>query len=394
MSPKELPKHNLELINKFKPKIAIIAPPFDSVPTKSGNAIYTIVEQIARLSKYKVILFSFKSKDENISTDIKEQIIYFSKKLSYRAIIQKIFGYRILKKIYGHSSFLFYDYYKFCYKLCSALGIRIVLQEEMIDILNKKYHFHGTIVLHIHAITNLNNWRKIQLKINEVIFVSNASYNYHKNIIKCPYRVIYNGIDLEQFRYDSTNLIKIKQRIDFLFVGRLISSKGILLLIKAFSKLTFPNISLSIIGDPEYQTDALFLDELFKNINKDKRIFFIGRVEQKRIFEYYNMADFVVCPSVGQEGLPKVITEALAMGRPVISSDRGGVKELIIDNYNGLIINDPINEFSIYEKLVYAIQNLEILRNNAFANVEIFRSKFSLQQMIKQFDEVFFNYLT
>jgi len=47
------------------------------------------------------------------------------------------------------------------------------------------------------------------------------------------------------------------------------------------------------------------------------------------------------------EGLPKVVTEALAMGVPVIASDRGGIWELLKEKKSGWLIADPVNAKSI-----------------------------------------------
>lgn len=387
-----LSKENLQYINNNHPEIAIIAPPLDSIPTKSGNAIYTLIEQIVKCSAKPIILFSVKPKSDDFRSTVNERIVYYPKEVK-KGVIQRILGYRITKRLFGHVNVHYYNYYRRCYITCEKLGINLVLQEESIEVLNIKYRFRGKIILHIHAMTNPAAWQKIKNNISEVIFVSRTSRGIHnKGHEKFASRVIYNGIDLDQFKIQKPEASE-RQPVTFLYVGRLNYQKGVLELCRAFSELIGLRVKLIIIGDPGLLPDKKFLQEFYYLVNLDNRIVFIGPVSQDQLAYYYNQADFIVCPSIGQEGLPKVISESLVMGRPVIASDRGGIKELVINNYNGLIIEEPVSKMTIKAQLESAFENHDQLCKNALTDAERERKELSLDKMVIEFDKLFDQHL-
>jgi len=386
-----LSKENLYYIKTKYPEIAIISPPLDSIPTRSGNAIYTLVEQIAKYSAKPIILFSVKPNSNSLKSLISERIIYYPKEVK-RSFIQRILGYRITKRIFGHYNIHYYSYYKACYQICRRVGIKLVLQEDSIEALNLKYKFQGKIILHIHAITRPEAWQKIKNNICEIVFVSRTSKEIHnKGHEKFTSKVILNGIDLNLFRIQRSG--EKRDIITFLFAGRMSHSKGLLQLCRAFSLITNPKVRLLIIGDPHYQTDDGFLNEFHRLIHRDSRIDFIGPISNEHISDYYNHTDFVVCPSIGQEGLPKVISESLVMGIPVITSDRGGIRELIINNYNGLIIEEPVCEVTIKAMLESAVEKHYQLCQNAFTDAQRVRNVLSLEKMVNEFDKLFNQHL-
>ena len=384
-----LTSENLKFIKNHQPQIAIIAPPLDSIPTPSGNAVYTLVEQIAQFSSKPLLVFSIKPSKSGFKSSIDEQIIYYPKKIK-EGIIQRVLGYRITKRIFGHFNLHYYPYFKYCYKICTRIGIKLVLQEESIEILNCGYGFNGNIIIHVHQLTNQQSWKGIIANVCEVVFVSRTSMERHnKGHERFPARVIYNGIDLGLFKINRPETLREKSIISFLYVGRLNFQKGVLSLINAFSGIPNQSIQLIIIGNPEILPEPKFLEEFYNLMRKDNRISFEGPKAQHQLPQFYIEADFVVCPSIGQEGLPKVVSESLVMGTPVIASDRGGVKELIVNDFNGLIIDEPVSELTIREKLICAIENTDQLCRNALDDAEKVRKKLSLGKMVEEFDELF-----
>ena len=117
----------------------------------------------------------------------------------------------------------------------------------------------------------------------------------------------------------------------FLFVGRLVPHKGILDLISAFEQLTSENVQLMIAGDGP-------LREFVENkVQHNNKIHYAGRLIHEQLLEMYYIASVVVLPSHFEPwGL--VVNEAMAVGRPVIVSDRVGcIDDLIIHRKNGWI---------------------------------------------------------
>ena len=126
----------------------------------------------------------------------------------------------------------------------------------------------------------------------------------------------------------------------FVFVGRIVSDKGINELIKAFSELQAAEnnepagIKLLLVGGLENDLDPLN-PETLAEINQNKDIISVGFQQDVRSF--FAIADALVFPSY-REGFPNVVMQAGAMGLPSIVSDINGCNEIIIEGENGLII--------------------------------------------------------
>ena len=126
----------------------------------------------------------------------------------------------------------------------------------------------------------------------------------------------------------------------FVFVGRIVSDKGINELIKAFSELKtaenneLTSIKLLLVGGLESDLDPLH-PETLAEINHNKDIISAGFQQDVRPF--FAISDALVFPSY-REGFPNVVMQAGSMGLPSIVSDINGCNEIIVEGENGLII--------------------------------------------------------
>jgi glycosyltransferase involved in cell wall biosynthesis len=383
-------KSNIQFLESKKPKIAIIAPPLDSVPSQFGNAIYTLVEEIAKNSKHSIIVFSATNTGGLISS-ISDQIIYIDGNPKF-SIINKILGYRLSKLILNSNNFKYWSYYNKVYQIAKENKIEVLLQEEFSDLVSYIRSGKINIILHQHAVCNEVNWKRVRNKIKEIVFVSNSSkdkdnYSY-QGIIKS--RKIYNGINSDNFKKkEYTNK---QTATNLLYVGRINPEKGIIELIKAVQKLD--NITLKIIGDVNsLGSTPEFRNHLMTEMATSNSVTLVGIKKQNELADFYNWADFLICPSIGNEGLPKTITEAAVVGLPIIASNRGGVKEIVKNGLNGVIIEEPINEFSIKKAILYAVENYNILVENADDFSSEYANRFSNKTMVEKFDDLFDLYL-
>jgi glycosyltransferase involved in cell wall biosynthesis len=155
-----------------------------------------------------------------------------------------------------------------------------------------------------------------------------------------------NGIDIDFFKRNEIlekKSMKIKQDLgilnsDFvwLFIGRLVTDKGINELIIAFNEIssTNKNMKLVLVGNFEQDLDPLKIDTL--NIIEDNnKILLVGYKEDVR--PYYVLSDCLVFPSY-REGLPNVPMQAACFSLPIIATDINGCNEVVIDQINGLLI--------------------------------------------------------
>ena len=124
-------------------------------------------------------------------------------------------------------------------------------------------------------------------------------------------------------------------------IGSMSPRKGHEYLLRAFHivKKAVPNLSLIFIGHEE-KFIKKNLEELAKNLNVYDSVYFLGKKE--RIIDYYSMMDIFVLSSLC-EGIPLVILEAMQMGIPVVSTNVGGIPEMISNNETGILVpsQDP-----------------------------------------------------
>lgn len=123
----------------------------------------------------------------------------------------------------------------------------------------------------------------------------------------------------------------------FLFIGRLIRSKGIVEYLKAASliKSKWPDIECQVVGSYDStHPDRISKTELDEALNQND-IRWFDHVDDVR--DLIAAADVVVLPSY-REGMPRSILESMAMGKPIITTDVAGCNETVINGINGYLI--------------------------------------------------------
>jgi glycosyltransferase involved in cell wall biosynthesis len=141
-----------------------------------------------------------------------------------------------------------------------------------------------------------------------------------------------------------TNIIH--NNLDFVFLGRLESNKGVQLLIDAFSKENMPNLIL--IGDGQKY-------EELRSSNTSKNIKFLGFLPHKKATEILAQSYCLIVPSLWYEGFPMNIVESYSFGIPVIANNVGNLPFVVEDNVTGLLFDGSAN--SLREKVL-------LLKNN------------------------------
>jgi len=157
-----------------------------------------------------------------------------------------------------------------------------------------------------------------------------------------------------------------------LFVGRLTRDKGIPELVEAFMRLDkkFPNLRLMLVGC--FETEDPLPAKTRRQLERHRGIIFAGAVQD--IASYYAAADIVVLPS-HREGLPTVILEAQAAGRPVVGAAATGVVDLVTDGETGLLF--PVGDSAALSKAIARLLTDQVLvRKLEAAGQERVRHKF------------------
>jgi glycosyltransferase involved in cell wall biosynthesis len=140
-----------------------------------------------------------------------------------------------------------------------------------------------------------------------------------------------------------------------LFVGRLVKSKGLHLLIDIAKRLSLleKNVLFAILGD------GLLAEEMEEVARREKNIVFLGKVNNSELGAYYSAADVFIVPSTStMEGFPRVVIEALSCSIPVVASAIGCLPETI-DSSVGLLCDPSVEDF--VEKVLYCYEKPEEL---------------------------------
>ncbi|KPK62374.1 hypothetical protein AMJ83_11125 [candidate division WOR_3 bacterium SM23_42] len=202
------------------------------------------------------------------------------------------------------------------------------------------------------------------------------------------------GVNTQKFtaNKDKTSLRKrhgIKSKYVLLFVGKLVPKKGLTYLTEAMQYVTRKNkdVELIVIGGGPLREA---LTEQATSIGVSQYVKFLGWVDNDKLPEYYGLSDVVIVPSIvdarGEtEGMPVVIQEALASGRPVIASRVSGIPDVIVEGYNGWLIKerDPLELSNKIEEVLRSA-DLETVGANAVLTAR----KYDWSETAKKFKEV------
>jgi starch synthase len=162
-------------------------------------------------------------------------------------------------------------------------------------------------------------------------------------------RIIYNGIDIQQYRPTEAPEVLRRYGIDpekpfVLFVGRITHQKGIMHLLRAaeYFKEGVPLVLCASDPDtPEIgRATARKIEEL--RARSPREIVWISKfVPREDVIPIYSQAAVFVCPSI-YEPFGIINLEAMACGTPVVASAVGGIKEVVVDGETGFLVDlDP-----------------------------------------------------
>jgi glycosyltransferase involved in cell wall biosynthesis len=198
--------------------------------------------------------------------------------------------------------------------------------------------------------------------------------------------VIPNGVDVQKFRPDATQ--RPSNEI-ILTVGatRITARKGIRFLLEAVAPLIaqYPQLRVEILGEGSEKAE---LESQVVSLGLTEHVRFLGYVSPEETPRYYQRAGIFVLPSLN-EGMSNALLEALASGLPLIVTDTGGSKELVIEGENGLYIEKESAE-SIREALEQLLVDKSIRQRMGEASRRRAESQ-SWQSVAEQYMDVYKN---
>lgn len=208
-------------------------------------------------------------------------------------------------------------------------------------------------------------------------FVSN-------HLVKKDKCYVVNGSGVNMNKYTPSDYPK---NPSFFFLGRLVNAKGGMDYVKAAKivKEKYPNARFMILGKLEKNLpDAITADDLMPYVNDGTVELF---PETDNIAQYYAMTSVFVLPTAYREGTPRVILEALASARAIITTFTPGCKETVTDGINGFFV--PIhNPKAIAEKMEHFINNPKDIEKMGTASFELCKNKYEISIINKRMLEI------
>ena len=261
----------------------------------------------------------------------------------------------IIKKLEIPVIFTLHDFWMMCvrgqlirddHSLCTGPNI------EKCTECNMKYF-----TSEMQANYEIQRWLNTLWKINKKVDLFIAPSKFLRNIY------IKYGIPEEKIIYmdygfnkDLINGIEDvpSEKIRFGFLGRIISVKGISFLIDAFNEVDHSKAELNIYG--KLPRSSIYLKKRCEN----SAIHFKRGYNYKNISKVLSNIDILVVPSIWYENSPLVIHEAFVANKPVITSNLGGMSELVKHEKNGLLFEHG-NVVDLREKLNIFIENPNLI---------------------------------
>lgn len=160
-----------------------------------------------------------------------------------------------------------------------------------------------------------------------------------------------SGVNLDKFVYSETKKTNI-----FLFIARLIGDKGIREYMQAAEivKKTHPEAIFRVVGPYDTNPSAIKPEDIEKYVSNGT-IEYVGELSD--VTPQLNECMVFVLPSY-HEGTPKTVLEAMATGRPVITTDVPGCRAAVSDGVNGYLV--PAKDAqALADKMIYMLDNFD-----------------------------------
>jgi glycosyltransferase involved in cell wall biosynthesis len=204
------------------------------------------------------------------------------------------------------------------------------------------------------------------------------------------FTVIHSGVDLEMFKANLLDRAEMKATLgiptDVIVVGtvgRLTSVKGQDILLRTVAKLIRQGqkIFLVLLGDGELRQD---LEQLASRLNLEGHVRFLGwRPDVAGIMATFD----IFCLPSRNEGMGKVVVEAMAMAIPVIASDIGGIPDMVHQGDNGLLV--PPDDIAAWEKAIIDLcQNAQRRRTMGEAGRQL-AHRYGADEMVTKIDRLY-----
>ena len=193
------------------------------------------------------------------------------------------------------------------------------------------------------------------------------------------------GVDVNHYRYFDNS----SERICFLFIGRLIEEKGYREFVQAAKNVLerHPHVEFHIVGEYDLSYPKAISKEEVKNDTTDGSIKYLG--VYKDMMQLYSQPGYVVCiPSYYSEGLNRSLMEGCAVGKPIITTNHPGCREMVVDRENGFVVEKRNVESLARAMEKYILLSEEDKRRMSLKSRSLAEQKFDVKNVIAQYESL------
>lgn len=194
--------------------------------------------------------------------------------------------------------------------------------------------------------------------------------------------IVHCGVDPKRYRSDQTRI----PGKHVLYVGRLEPVKGLLVLLEAIANIRalHPDLQVTIVGDG---TSRPGIEAEAKRLQLTELISFVGYKTQAEVADLLAVTDLLVLPSFA-EGVPVVLMEAMASGKPVIASRVAGVQELVYDGVSGYTVS-PGDVVSLANRIDHLVRDRSLAERMGQAGRDIVEQGFDIDKEASKLARLF-----
>lgn len=267
------------------------------------------------------------------------QTLFFFIRFFKENEVDSFLFYTIKPIIWGGLASRFVNH-KLCYSMVTGLGYAFQKGTLAKKLLNSLVKFLYRAALKKSKGVIFQNRDNMQVFIDEGIVPQD----------KC-FLVNGSGVDLSHFKVSP-----LPPRTHFLLIARLLGDKGIREYAKAAEivKQKYPEAVFELVGPEDPSPDGIKLGEVNKWVSSGA-IKYSGATTDVRPF--IENCSIYVLPSY-HEGMPRTVLEAMAMGRPILTTDVPGCRETVVNGENGWLV-DKANVEQLAERMIWFIENQE-----------------------------------
>lgn len=228
----------------------------------------------------------------------------------------------------------------------------------------------------------LNKIKKIRV-LGEGIARNLTKYNINNTVI------VPNGVNIPSYLIKKREIENCSGTIRFLYVGVLSEFKGISFLINSFIKLLSirKDIELHLIGEWYSKDLQKKLLSKIEKCNLSDHFFFYGIQHNEKKWELFEQMNIYIHLSK-LDGQPLSILEAMGCGMPIISTKVGAIPETVIDNYNGILL-DNYDSTKIIEIIQLYVENRALIVAHSENSVKRFNEIYTSSKFLERMENLF-----